>query len=1789
MQDKDLPIIFTGGMDQDSDLRTVAHGDFIDALNTQTFLMGKNAFSSKRNVPGNSKVVNQFLTTGENKVIGYYEDNKGDSGIYFVYSSIGCHGIYRYFRNKPIGSNGTIERLAQILFPTAYILTDNPLNFDPDHLITGIDLIGDLLFWAVDNNRPRMMNVARANGSGKKEKFRLYFNHDILATTGAINFQFNIYQGSVGTELLSLTWTSSSKTLADLVNDFITAYQENTTAVGLFNAVNSGDYITIEMTSAALYFAQLLETTNNTVNWAIPDNFYPDKLPGVEQVQHITTYDYFSQDLIDRIKYPPACQPSAVYITDPLRDVNLVHGKDFQFRVQYVYDNFEKSVWGAISNIAIPPDLCNGVGGNENNCISIDYTDPRLNNVSLNCIISSINIAVREHTTGDWQIVENVKPAQWGIGKNIYKFYNDRTYTILSDQNEFIKAYDSVGLLVKSQKLVNDRLFDGGITEGYNTIPLDADIKITAYKSPAPVKTYSIRGILSIRGINHDLADLNFCYNQPIYTVQDGSLAHYGAYGLKSNVFFPNYVYAAEQLQFLPLNGFCVYLAGTPYYAITQQLNLNGANGTIQTGTTNVFETPTLVEQERLDFIIRNDSVPGLPPSSNPFNIDQNIGKRFDQNSNPIYDPAGIAHGNHIYSTFEIKNVPAGRYVIRWASPSIVQAEIDNGNYQRTSGNVVNAFGYKGQNGQAFEATIVVGETTVEKDGFVYVGSSSIAECVSVNPDTLKTPVIQGYLTDHDNAAVVTTSYNSMLFDEGTRIDRNMAFFNLARLSSDMLVDDSLNPGGSLLFSYWFGGQALSDHNGYFWISYNPNTFGTPFNLLPLTSGAFQSGGDPCNVIAAKTSSDTPWITITNSTATGVFRNGGVAGDAISNYSRTFLTGTVQALGEGLPNVNVVNTHGAVQQTSLGNPGYFQIPAYKDSYITSNDRRRDSIIFNSGTSSCVLDFPDGDIYPYGFVIPVLIGNHPLWYNGLVATNTAHLYYNVGTVLAEILNSSISQCAFKDGADIQFGIVYYDEADRCTAVCTNDNLKIHFPFYTEFSLNAQGNLVQQSNGLPVVQWEVRNDPPIWAKKWQWVRTKNMQVNYYLQWAINSVSYINDEGGAAGQFDATKILINISNLTEYANRHPEESLSYSFTKGDRLRLMKTRGGALFPDYYDFEILATTTTTPTITIPNDYTLQQLFPGDIFEIYTPRNQQAVNIYYEFSECYPVNVEIVNGIKKYYHAGSTQDQSYLPAPRGLTTSNPATGQFKYGDVYYRIRAIPVFDIGSATWLTTLAYIDDASISDFYSSQDEMIGRPNTDAIDIGRIYRPTAIRFSNQYVENTKINGLSSFDALNQKQLSTDYGLINKLLLIGDDVLMSVCENSKIVTTYVNKGILAQATGAQLLVAISDEVLPRTNILMQTFGSQNPESVILNDYRDVYMWDKQVSTIPRYTSNALTPVNTFKMTAYFNGVSQTQLSYPIAKSPAVYDRYRDEYVVSFSPIAPVVPLFAKATICIPYIDQDVVIKIICQPLNVPLMWDYISLTADGHNTAAIIATQINAGSSGFSAVVNKFGCVDVTAPTAGSLYNNNSLIVEVTPAPTAISSINLNFPLTGGSDESNPNSYAGDTIAFAKEKDRWQTRYSFVPEYFGSIRNEIMSFKDGELWLHGVNPLFNNFYGVQYSSAITFASNKHPEKIKIYKAIAIDGNSIWLAPEIIIPPNSMFPIGMKTFMPALKFVGKEGKFYSDILNDLNTPYALNQTEALINGRPMRGQAAQVTLQNDATSYAVINEVEVTYIYSEKS
>lgn len=167
-----------------------------------------------------------------------------------------------------------------------------------------------------------------------------------------------------------------------------------------------------------------------------------------------------------------------------------------------------------------------------------------------------------------------------------------------------------------------------------------------------------------------------------------------------------------------------------------------------------------------------------------------------------------------------------------------------------------------------------------------------------------------------------------------------------------------------------------------------------------------------------------------------------------------------------------------------------------------------------------------------------------------------------------------------------------------------------------------------------------------------------------------------------------------------------------------------------------------------------------------------------------------------------------------------------------------------------------------------------------------------------------------------------------------------------------------------------------------------------------------------------------------------------------------------------------------------------------------------------------------------------------------------------------------------GFTASFNEKQNRWESFWSYLPDNICSAGVEIVSFKNGAIYLHNSNNTYNNFYGTQYNSEIWAASNVDPSKVKVYTALSEESNAIW----------TMFGIeneaGQDSNLIDQDFSLREGVYYAALLRDSNTP---NVTNPVLNGDVLRGPVMVAKLRNSSTTLVKLFAVNFQVIPSERS
>jgi hypothetical protein len=177
-----------GRMNKTFDERVVPDGEYIDAMNVRMGSTEKSEAGVIENTNGNLPLTALTYIDGtplstDARCIGAINDSARETLYWFVHDP--------NFKTSPTGKLDLVvsfNMVSQVL--TYHIVSVNDglgvnttLNFNPDYLITGVDIVENLLFWTDDYNQPRFININR--GYANPDALGVDYNGqpDLLAET----------------------------------------------------------------------------------------------------------------------------------------------------------------------------------------------------------------------------------------------------------------------------------------------------------------------------------------------------------------------------------------------------------------------------------------------------------------------------------------------------------------------------------------------------------------------------------------------------------------------------------------------------------------------------------------------------------------------------------------------------------------------------------------------------------------------------------------------------------------------------------------------------------------------------------------------------------------------------------------------------------------------------------------------------------------------------------------------------------------------------------------------------------------------------------------------------------------------------------------------------------------------------------------------------------------------------------------------------------------------------------------------------------------------------------------------------------------------------------------------------------------------------------------------------------------------------------------------------------------------------------------------------------------------
>jgi len=134
-------------------------------------------------------------------------------------------------------------------------------------------------------------------------------------------------------------------------------------------------------------------------------------------------------------------------------------------------------------------------------------------------------------------------------------------------------------------------------------------------------------------------------------------------------------------------------------------------------------------------------------------------------------------------------------------------------------------------------------------------------------------------------------------------------------------------------------------------------------------------------------------------------------------------------------------------------------------------------------------------------------------------------------------------------------------------------------------------------------------------------------------------------------------------------------------------------------------------------------------------------------------------------------------------------------------------------------------------------------------------------------------------------------------------------------------------------------------------------------------------------------------------------------------------------------------------------------------------------------------------------------------------------------------------------TLAFDEDGPGWVSRFNYKPDTISSLRNNLYTTKNGNLWKHYSSSVNRaNFYGVNNPSTITMVFNPEVSGCKNINTINYEGSEGWQVSELYTDTDIAVPIGYNTNVINLEnlqnqitinnFKKKENKYFATVVNN---------------------------------------------------
>jgi hypothetical protein len=448
-----------------------------------------------------------------------------------------------------------------------------------------------------------------------------------------------------------------------------------------------------------------------------------------------------------------------------------------------------------------------------------------------------------------------------------------------------------------------------------------------------------------------------------------------------------------------------------------------------------------------------------------------------------------------------------------------------------------------------------------------------------------------------------------------------------------------------------------------------------------------------------------------------------------------------------------------------------------------------------------------------------------------------------TVYVGISNYNVvNKNGLKNGDSYRYAIEYLDRTGKLSTVITNPLCDINVPFLPE-------------NGIPNAIIKVESRPPLWAEKFQILRSRRRRVSSFLQFTVNNV-VITDKELLDVNFSN-----EASNLIDY-NSLFGGKLSYTFAQGDRIRFIKYKNGTYFPSHEDLPILSISTTGALqIPVPKTFPVTSPYTelnGCIVEVYTPNTYGQTSVEQDLFYEVAMGGTIVNpGLATRCHEPDNKSGLDQAQSAEFPDTIPLIMYSVEGDVWYKTRQLlsPKVAPTNAIAIGEIDVMEAEYQSDRYPLISSNIGRANAYDKDVKQIFRKSTIYHSDSYFVDSDVNNINRVYATSFKDYDQTFGAI-KLLHLDGFRLYNFQEN-KVGAIPVNRQMVYNQDGSSSLI-LSSSLLNNCTYFDYVGGiNNNPESFAYNQFNK-YFVDIKNNAVCKIGGNGIIKISDMSMKSYF-------------------------------------------------------------------------------------------------------------------------------------------------------------------------------------------------------------------------------------------------------------------------------------------------------------------------------------------